>query len=82
MPRHGRGTKYMARSRSRSGRGGRSGGANGAGNGRNGGEAHKKAHERYLNLARSAASDGDRIAAENYLQHADHHLRMMRDGAA
>lgn len=73
----------MARSRSRSGRGGRNGGSNhGASHGRNGSESHKKAHERYLNLARNAASEGDRIAAENYLQHADHFLRMMRDGAA
>jgi hypothetical protein len=33
--------------------------------------------ERYLALARDAPSAGDRIAAENYLQHAEHYYRMM-----
>jgi hypothetical protein len=34
-------------------------------------------HEKYLALARDAASSGDRIAAENYLQHAEHYFRII-----
>lgn len=33
--------------------------------------------ERYVALAREAASAGDRIAAENYYQHAEHYFRIM-----
>jgi hypothetical protein len=33
--------------------------------------------ERYCQLARDANSAGDRIAAENYLQHAEHYYRIM-----
>ena len=33
--------------------------------------------DKYLTLARDAASQGDRIAAENYLQHADHYYRVV-----
>jgi len=33
--------------------------------------------ERYLALAREAQSSGDRIAAENFFQHAEHYFRMM-----
>src|SRR5690606_11133636 len=35
-------------------------------------------YERYLQLARDAASSGDRVLIENYLQHADHYFRMVR----
>jgi hypothetical protein len=45
---------------------------NGAGN------AHQK-YERYLALAREAMSNGDRIEAENFYQHAEHYFRVMRD---
>lgn len=39
-------------------------------------------YERYLALARAEALGGDRIAAENYFQHAEHYLRSMQvDGA-
>ena len=31
--------------------------------------------EKYQTLARDAQSAGDRVMAENYLQHADHYLR-------
>ncbi|MGQ0675543.1 MAG: DUF4167 domain-containing protein [Rhodospirillales bacterium] len=34
-------------------------------------------HERYLNMARDAAAAGDRVAAENFFQHADHYYRMV-----
>lgn len=34
--------------------------------------------ERYQQLARDAASSGDPVVAENYLQHAEHYLRIMR----
>jgi hypothetical protein len=33
--------------------------------------------ERYCQLARDANASGDRIAAENYLQHAEHYYRIM-----
>ncbi|MEL0019203.1 MAG: DUF4167 domain-containing protein [Rickettsiales bacterium] len=34
-------------------------------------------HEKYLAMARDASSAGDRIAAENYLQHAEHYYRIL-----
>ncbi|MBU6471123.1 MAG: DUF4167 domain-containing protein [Alphaproteobacteria bacterium] len=34
-------------------------------------------YEKYLQLARDANSAGDRVAAENYLQHAEHYFRIM-----
>jgi hypothetical protein len=34
--------------------------------------------ERYLAMAREAASSGDRIAAENLYQHAEHYYRIMQ----
>jgi hypothetical protein len=39
-------------------------------------------YERYLELARAEAISGDRVAAENYLQHAEHYLRSMRVSGA
>jgi len=41
--------------------------------------------ERYVALAREAATSGDRIAAENLYQHAEHYFRIMNangDGAS
>jgi hypothetical protein len=67
---------------------GRSGGRRGGGGGRqqtfdsNGpnvrirGNAHQ-IHEKYLTLARDASSSGDRVAAENYSQHAEHYFRLI-----
>lgn len=34
-------------------------------------------YEKYQSLARDASSSGDRILAENYLQHAEHYLRIL-----
>ena len=34
-------------------------------------------HEKYLAMARDASSSGDRIAAENYFQHAEHYYRIL-----
>jgi hypothetical protein len=34
-------------------------------------------YEKYLQLARDANSAGDRIMAENYLQHAEHYFRII-----
>lgn len=34
--------------------------------------------EKYQTLARDASSSGDRIGAENYLQHAEHYFRLMQ----
>ena len=35
-------------------------------------------YEKYQSLARDAASAGDRVLAENYLQHAEHYFRTIR----
>ena len=45
---------------------------NGAGN------AHRN-YERYLTLAKDAASKGDMVEAENCYQHAEHYFRVMKD---
>ena len=45
------------------------------------GNAHHIA-EKYLQLARDANSSGDRVMAENYLQHAEHYYRIMAAAAA
>lgn len=42
----------------------------------------RQRHERYLVLAREAASAGDAVEAENYYQHAEHYLRMANEKAA
>src|SRR5919112_220619 len=34
--------------------------------------------EKYQQLARDAGSAGDRVLAENYLQHAEHYFRLLR----
>jgi hypothetical protein len=34
-------------------------------------------YEKYLGLARDANAGGDRVSAENYLQHAEHYYRVM-----
>jgi len=39
------------------------------------GSAHQ-IFERYLTLAREATASGDRIAAENFYQHAEHYFRI------
>jgi hypothetical protein len=36
-----------------------------------------KSSERYVALAREASTSGDRVAAENLYQHAEHYLRIM-----
>ncbi len=36
-------------------------------------------YERYLTLARDAATSGDRVAAESHYQHAEHYFRVMND---
>jgi hypothetical protein len=38
-------------------------------------------YQRYMELARAETLSGDRIAAENYLQHAEHYLRMMGENS-
>jgi len=40
------------------------------------GNAHQVL-EKYLTLARDATAQGDRIAAENYYQHAEHYFRVI-----
>src|ERR1700761_9497870 len=39
-------------------------------------------YEKYLQLARDSNSSGDRVMAENYLQHAEHYYRIMAAAAA
>lgn len=33
--------------------------------------------DKYLNMARDAMASGDRVEAENYLQHAEHYFRVL-----
>jgi len=40
--------------------------------------AAQHVYERYQQLARDAGSAGDRVLAENYLQHAEHYFRLLR----
>lgn len=40
--------------------------------------AAQHVYERYQQLARDAQTSGDRVLAENYLQHAEHYFRLMR----
>lgn len=40
------------------------------------GNAHQ-VMEKYLTMARDAASQGDRVAAENFYQHAEHYFRVI-----
>ena len=35
--------------------------------------------EKYLNLAREALSNGDKILSENYFQHAEHFIRVLEE---
>ena len=44
-------------------------------------QSAEKNYERYLALARAEALRGDRIAAENYFQHAEHYFRSMSQNA-
>jgi hypothetical protein len=44
-------------------------------------QSAERNYERYLVLARAEALAGDRIAAENYFQHAEHYLRSMAKDA-
>jgi hypothetical protein len=39
----------------------------------------RQSHERYLALGHAALTAGDRIAAENLYQHAEHYFRIMRE---
>jgi hypothetical protein len=43
----------------------------------NGAHNARKNYERYLALAQAEVQAGDRIAAENYYQHAEHYFRSM-----
>jgi hypothetical protein len=41
----------------------------------------KLSYERYLELARAEAQNGNTVAAENYYQHAEHYFRSMYSGS-
>ncbi len=77
------------------GGGGNGGGGNGGGGGFNPNRTYDSSgpeikirgsashvYEKYLQLARDANSGGDRVMAENYLQHAEHYYRIMAAAAA
>jgi len=36
-------------------------------------------YEKYVTMARESMASGDRIAAEDYYQHAEHYLRVMNE---
>ena len=42
----------------------------------------RRNYDRYLALAQAEVRNGDRIAAENYYQHAEHYLRSMHESNA
>jgi Domain of unknown function (DUF4167) len=44
-------------------------------------QSAERSYQRYLVLARAETLAGDRIAAENYFQHAEHYLRSMAKDA-
>jgi hypothetical protein len=49
----------------------------------NGAHNAQKNYERYLAMAQAEVRAGDRVAAENYYQHAEHYFRLMSsDGGA
>ena len=85
--------KGMKRQRSRNRNGGAGGGGGGGGkpqhnanrafdsNGPEGAKvrgAAQHVYEKYQQLARDAQTAGDRVLAENYLQHSEHYFRLMR----
>lgn len=82
--------KSMKRQRGRNRKPGGGGGGGGQGNNpnrafdSNGPEGLKvrgnaqHVYERYQQLARDATSSGDRVLAENFLQHAEHYFRLLR----
>lgn len=41
----------------------------------------KRNYERYITLARNAASTSDAIEIENFYQHAEHYFRLMKEQA-
>jgi hypothetical protein len=79
--------------RPQNGHNGHSGGGNGGGGGGGGFNPNRSydssgpevkirgtashIYEKYLQLARDANASGDRVMAENYLQHAEHYFRIM-----
>ena len=48
----------------------------------NGFQNMKLSYERYLELARAEAQNGNAVAAENYYQHAEHYFRSMYSGSS
>ena len=42
-------------------------------------QSPEKLLEKYSTLAKEAVSSGDRTLSENYLQHADHYMRVIED---
>src|SRR3712207_5619596 len=83
--------KGMKRQRGRNRGGGKPGGGGGGGgqnanrafdsNGPDGVKIRGHAqhvYEKYQQLSRDAASAGDRVLVENYLQHAEHYYRLIR----
>lgn len=41
----------------------------------------KRGYERYVALAKASSLSGDSVETENYYQHAEHYLRLMREQA-
>ncbi len=42
-------------------------------------QSPEKLFEKYSSLAKEAMSSGDKTSSENYLQHADHFMRIIED---
>lgn len=87
----GRQTQHTTKSAMRQGQGSKRSRNRGGGNRRGGRQqsfdsngpsvrirgSAQQIHEKYLTLARDASSSGDRVAAENYSQHAEHYHRVL-----
>jgi hypothetical protein len=42
----------------------------------------KRSYERFMALGRAAAMAGDAVETENFYQHAEHYLRLMKEQGA
>ena len=82
--RHSSGNNSNRRQRSRNGRSGRNGGGNNRGQvfDSNGPDVRirgtaQQITDKYQTLAKDALSSGDYVAAESYMQHAEHYMRIV-----
>jgi hypothetical protein len=76
-----RNSKHMANAKPRAAQSGRPGSAGFPRSQARNRQNARGNYQHYLDLARTEALTGDRIAAENYFQHAEHYFRSMHENA-